>query len=54
MAPEQARGEPVIERPADIYALGSILFEILAGEPLHPKGDRAIATTIENLQHGPN
>jgi serine/threonine-protein kinase len=33
MAPEQVRGEPV--GPAvDVYALGTILFEILAGEPL--------------------
>jgi serine/threonine-protein kinase len=53
MAPEQARGEADIDRPADIYALGSILFEILSGETLHPKGDRAIASTIENLTVSP-
>jgi eukaryotic-like serine/threonine-protein kinase len=45
MSPEQAHGQPV-EPAADIYALGAILFEILAGAPLHPRGEAALVTTI--------
>jgi eukaryotic-like serine/threonine-protein kinase len=44
VAPEQLL-QPTTERPADVYSLGSILFEILAGETLHPRGGAAIAST---------
>src|SRR5262249_46801915 len=48
MAPEQL-DNPEVERAADVYSLGAILFEILAGEPLHQRGsspDVAIASTL--------
>ena len=47
MAPEQALGTDV-GPPADVYALGCILFEILAHEPLHPRGEGALGSTLGN------
>jgi serine/threonine-protein kinase len=38
MAPEQVRGKKDVDARADVYTLGCLLFEILAGEPLHPRG----------------
>jgi serine/threonine-protein kinase len=53
MAPEQVRGEDV-GPAADVYALGCMLFEILAGEPLHPRGTNpALASTLTAAQNGP-
>lgn len=33
MAPEQGRGEKQIGHPADVYALGSMLYEMIVGRP---------------------
>ncbi len=46
MAPEQLQKAAEAGRPADIYALGAILFEVLAGEPLHPRGPTALQSTV--------
>jgi serine/threonine-protein kinase len=35
MAPEQARASPQVDRRADLYSVGAILFECLAGRPPH-------------------
>ena len=55
MAPEQLRGEPELGPAADIYALGCVLFELLAGEPLHPRAPQAaIASTLAEGEHRPS
>ena len=50
IAPEQLSTGGEVGRPADVYALGSILFEILTQQPLHPrKSQSAIASTLSPL-----
>ncbi|HEY5951800.1 MAG TPA: serine/threonine-protein kinase, partial [Kofleriaceae bacterium] len=52
MAPEQMRGERSVGTPVDVYALGAVLFEILAREPLHPR-DAAVESTLTRPTDSP-
>jgi serine/threonine-protein kinase len=54
MAPEQIEDASKVTSAADVYSLGAILFEVLVGEGLHPKGRAAIASTLKGAEEKPS
>jgi serine/threonine protein kinase len=52
MSPEQAEGSRALDARSDVYALGAVLYEMLAGEPPHT-GPTAQAVIAKLLSQAP-
>jgi len=54
MAPEQITDASAVDARADVYALGCLLFEILAREPLHPRGRSGLHSALAGTDARPS
>ena len=54
MAPEQVAGDPPLDGRADVYSLGCLLFEILAGVALHPRGEAGMRSALRGVDARPS
>ncbi len=54
VAPEQLIEGASADHRVDVYALGCVLFEILAGRPAHPRGEAAISSTLRGAPRAPS
>jgi serine/threonine-protein kinase len=52
--PEQIRGDTGLDARADVFALGCILFEILAGAPLLPRGRSGLTAPFGEIDARPS
>jgi eukaryotic-like serine/threonine-protein kinase len=54
ISPEQIRGDGDLDGRADVYALGCILFEVLALDGLHPPGQSALSSALVGIDARPS